>query len=602
MQRQSEERLILENKFLKDFRKLVNEYEEKVLKTYMEAVEKGTPTYNINVLLRVANQEFQEKYNKLLYKHLLRVERNAHNQTDELIQLQKKKRLGQKQEQVSFKELPITWLSLKAKDVQTTLNGVLSEGLPIPNKPYIVKENKPVKKYLKDHALTVSQKTAERIDKNIQNILTKSETEGINSRGVAEHITNKFKDLKTWEAERIARTEMNAANNLISHQRLLESDLVDYKQWITAQDHRVRGLKKGDKANHVIMNGEIARLGEPFSNGLQYPGDHNGPLAEFINCRCTIVPYIPDFDKIAPPNMTTFHEKDMQPLPTSTGQQITLQLQENQKLYKVMEGYMKLYPDKITVKPNKIQTTIDSFSIVRNTLDDILQTNRTKTKEVTISDETKDLFTKNRTHRKIKDIDKYVTMEQINKIYTEIKDQFPKEFSEQSIKEIIKIQQAFKKDGNEHGCVINVKNGKIFNQRDGKKSSVHITFSGINDMKNLASVHNHPIHGFNAPSDIDIDNMLHNPHEKYCVVVSESKIWIVKNKYHNIDLHDKNNSHLCVDCLDIVNGVSYTLEKNRVNELHEMGSIENINSIVDKEISEVFQDLNVYSKVIMICD
>ena len=33
-----------------------------------------------------------------------------------------------------------------------------------------------------------------------------------------------------------------------------------------------------------------------------------------------------------------------------------------------------------------------------------------------------------------------------------------------------------------------------------------------------------------------------------------------------------------------------------------MGSIENINSIVDKEISEVFQDLNVYSKVIMICD
>lgn len=199
-------------------------------------------------------------------------------------------------------------------------------------------------------------------------------------------------------------------------------------------------------------------------------------------------------------------------------------------------------------------------------------------------------------------MDKYVTTEQINNIYNGIKDQFPKEFSEQTVKEIIKIQQAFKKDAKEHGCIIKVNNGKIFNPRDGKNSTVKLSYFGIKNTESLASAHNHPIHGFNAPSDVDIDNMLHNPNEKYCIVVSENKIWIVKNKYHNIDLHDKNNSHLCVDCLDIVNGVSYILEKNRVNELHEMGSIENINSIVDKEISEVFQDLNVYSKVIMICD
>lgn len=348
LQRQYNERLILERKFLKDFRKLVTKYEEEVLKTYTQLSQKGVPTHNISVMLGIPNQEFKEQYQKLLYKHLLRVEKNARNQTDELIQLQRKKQLGQEQKTISFKELPITWASLKAKNVQTTLDGVFSKGIPIPNKPYKVQQNKAVKEYLEDYSLRVSKSTADRINSDIQKILTKSETEGINSRGVAEYITNKFKDLKTWEAERIARTEINAANNLITHQRLLDSDLVDYKQWITAQDHRVRGLKKGDKANHVKMNGEIARMGDAFSNGLQYPGDHNGPVAEFINCRCTLVPYIPDYDMIAPSNMTHFHEEDMQRLPTNTGQQITLQFNETQKLYDVMDGYMKLNLSGIT--------------------------------------------------------------------------------------------------------------------------------------------------------------------------------------------------------------------------------------------------------------
>lgn len=365
MQRQSQERLILENNFKKDFIKLVREYEEKVLYTYTSSTMKGLSNHNIIVLLRIANQDFKEKYNKLLYKHLLLVEKNARNQTDELIKLQTKKRLGQKQEQISFKDHPLTWLSKKAKDIQTKL-------LPNKkNKPYVVRENKKVKQYLRDHALTVSQKTAERIDKNIQEILTRSETEGTNSRGVAKHITQKFKQLKTWEAERIARTEINAANNLVTHNRLLENGLVDYKQWVSAEDSRVR-------KSHKKLNTEIARIGEPFSNGLMYPGDHNGPLEEFINCRCTLVPYIPDFDKIAPTDMTTWHEEDMQRLPTNTGQQIILQLNEQQKLYKVMDGYMKLYPDKLTVKPNKIQSSLDKYlrqePILQEKLDKYIQT------------------------------------------------------------------------------------------------------------------------------------------------------------------------------------------------------------------------------------
>jgi nucleoside-triphosphatase THEP1 len=119
-------------------------------------------------------------------------------------------------------------------------------------------------------------------------------------------------------------------------------------------------------------------------------------------------------------------------------------------------------------------------------------------------------------------------------------------------------------------------------------------------MANLASIHNHPSHGFNSPSDKDIDNMLHNPNEKYCIVLSENKIWIVKNKYHNIDLREKDNYPLCVDCLNIVQGVRKIFENNKVKMLDDINSIENLNSTVDKEINSVFDELNVYSKIIKV--
>ena len=37
--------------------------------------------------------------------------------------------------------------------------------------------------------------------------------------------------------------------------------------------------------------------------------------------------------------------------------------------------------------------------------------------------------------------------------------------------------------------------------------------------------------------------MLQNEHEKYCVVVSESKIWVVQNKYYGTDLRKESNKY-----------------------------------------------------------
>lgn len=86
------------------------------------------------------------------------------------------------------------------------------------------------------------------------------------------------------KAMRIARTEghriqqtaaVNACNKAVEK----GADIV--KQWSAALDGRTRD-------SHRRVDGEIVELDKPFSNGLMYPGDPNGPAAEVVNCRCTI--------------------------------------------------------------------------------------------------------------------------------------------------------------------------------------------------------------------------------------------------------------------------------------------------------------------------
>ena len=134
-------------------------------------------------------------------------------------------------------------------------------------------------------------------------IITKSETEGLGIKQVADEIQKKFNKIKGYEARRIATTEINSANNYVTYQELVNDEVVNYKQWITCEDNRVR-------PTHIELNGQITRIGDKFSNGLEYPGDHNGKASEVINCRCTLIPYFLDWDKI-PPNTTTFYEKDL---------------------------------------------------------------------------------------------------------------------------------------------------------------------------------------------------------------------------------------------------------------------------------------------------
>lgn len=96
----------------------------------------------------------------------------------------------------------------------------------------------------------------------------------------AQEIVNRVVNINGFRAERIARTESLRAINRGSHQVYMESDNVTHKQWNTTMDGRERD-------SHAILNSEVVRVNEPFSNGLMYPLDPTGPPEQVVNCRCT---------------------------------------------------------------------------------------------------------------------------------------------------------------------------------------------------------------------------------------------------------------------------------------------------------------------------
>jgi len=98
-----------------------------------------------------------------------------------------------------------------------------------------------------------------------------------------------------YEAERILRTEVNRSYNLAAfgQQEQLAKDVPGLrKQWVATGDNRTRDT-------HLYVHGEVAEVDKPFSNGLMYPGDPNGPPQETINCRCRQVSVVPELEDTA---------------------------------------------------------------------------------------------------------------------------------------------------------------------------------------------------------------------------------------------------------------------------------------------------------------
>jgi hypothetical protein len=118
--------------------------------------------------------------------------------------------------------------------------------------------------------------------------------DGLSVKDAAALIRAKFAETAPWQAEMLARSNLNMLGNAgMDHAVSRYNDTaratgdrqVETKTWATAGDSAVR-------PTHVAAEGQTVPVGQSFQVGgssLSFPGDPGGALGEVLNCRCTVV-------------------------------------------------------------------------------------------------------------------------------------------------------------------------------------------------------------------------------------------------------------------------------------------------------------------------
>ena len=278
----------------------------------------------VNLILASIHEKHQEYY-ELIMKHKLQEFHRAEQQG---------KRLVKRQEQSAMKAAK----PVKMTATRNNLFGTLKYS-----------EDK-----LANDTFKASQNTLNRVDDNINQILTDGYKSGVGINEVSRQITERFDQLRTWEAKRIARTEIHTAQNM-GVMNSYESLGVEYTQWIAAGDDRTR-------ESHIEVDREIIPIGGTYSNGLAFPGDTSGPIEEWINCRCSNAPFVMPAGMMAPPGMSNFKESDLIPIETEN----PLEIQEPQPVEPIpqtpnsmVDGKYETYTE--MDKRSKAETTVYKF-------------------------------------------------------------------------------------------------------------------------------------------------------------------------------------------------------------------------------------------------
>jgi len=105
---------------------------------------------------------------------------------------------------------------------------------------------------------------------------------------IAERVRDVFNFATESRSRRIARTEIIGATNAGIEDTFKESQVVEYKEWLTARDELVRDA-------HAAADGQAVKLNEVFDVGgeaLKFPGDPDGSPENIVNCRCTLLPVL----------------------------------------------------------------------------------------------------------------------------------------------------------------------------------------------------------------------------------------------------------------------------------------------------------------------
>lgn len=316
-----------ENNLEKDLRRWFNKLHRKIQKLIDTYYEDELFFLHINKVYTIV-EEMKPEYRAILLKHGLTQFYNARETTTTLYTIQQKK------------------VSTKAGLYEPQLIREEDVGL--------FRTNPQIEDSLRYNTFQASDTTLARVTQNITNNLADSYHEGLGIRDAGRRITKEFAGLKGWESRRIARTEINSAQNEGAFSAYDELG-VEYQMWWTGKDNRVRD-------SHRPLHGHIVAVGNTFSNGLLYPGDKSGPIKEWINCRCTSIPYIIPLGKMAPPSLTEFTEDQLIDIPGYTPITVEDALNGEYLLDYFYDGVIDKFPKEDNTRKKQKYTILDNFN------------------------------------------------------------------------------------------------------------------------------------------------------------------------------------------------------------------------------------------------
>ena len=275
--------------YKEDYQQILSETIQDFYITHSETVE---ATINHNIATKtldnyIASKDMQSFLDEWLYT----------NTTTSMLreEIQKKIRYAKNVSNTLKRYIP-NYLHLDLSPTQFTMRELLDYEI-----------DRSIIEYMSTNIFTASESTLERVTQKIYDIIKESYAEqGNGIDKVTEAITEQFNELRDFEAQRIARTETLKAQASATHQRLVNNPDVEYIQWIATQDDRTRD-------SHAELDGQItyADGSGVYSNGLAHPGDENGDIEEWINCRCDEAAFIPEPGYVPPSGADNWYEGEM---------------------------------------------------------------------------------------------------------------------------------------------------------------------------------------------------------------------------------------------------------------------------------------------------
>lgn len=229
-----------------------------------------------------------------------------------------------------------------------------------------------VSERIRDEVGPIVDTIKQNLIEDFEEVIVDGYEEGKGIDEIAADIDNIEDQVKDYKTERIARTEVNGAQNEGKEQTYDDFN-VDYEQWLTVDpgDEDVRGHDPHDEFDHVMMHGQVVRTDDNFVHPeqgwtLPYPGAKEGDPGNIINCRCTTRPYIPE-----PGEEEAIRQAITQQGYYYPGEEVELEIEEAETIeeaeewvednYDFSANYRNQDIDLVNEHNRAIQKTLDEF-------------------------------------------------------------------------------------------------------------------------------------------------------------------------------------------------------------------------------------------------